>query len=672
MVEIRRRRNLATVPQPATVRIPAATGIGEGLGRAGAAVQRIGEEAALRDAALDAERELAQSSEDWTRELLAMQEAAPLGADGFEQQVLDAFDEDAAARIERVPEVSRRWLEGQLNRERQQIQNKALVFEATSRLEKRKRDLSDTINLNANAVRTDGTKYEDALAAVRRAIDNAEIRSDLKADVLREAENGIAAAFIRGLNEKDPKTARQLLENGSLDEILTAETKNILVNDNEVELRRLDAERSAAITAARFEIRDTIDLLKKGFNPGAERLIQMESVARADPALADDLAQAQQLFNFQRVARTWTPADLQNWINREAAALSGKKGVKPIEAARLEMGESLLASMAETLRADPLTWAARVGVREIAPLNLTDADAAMSIARRKADAQEVAGYYGVKPRYFTDDEAAQLSSLVDGLNVDGKMQLALVLSEGFGDASRDVFAEFAGGGASTFAHAGGLVAVGALPAARDTFAGMAARTDGMKGPPAAERQMRENEIAGAFAHDPGTALAHADAAEAIYIARAARRGLGEGAEAYDDDLWNRAQQEAAGAVFAEGRQFGGITDYNDWPVVVPRNIEIDDFGDTIGKIRDQDLTGAQHTGGQAVTAAEIEAGWLVTVGHGLYRIALTDPLLGDPVYVPDEGGTEPYILDLLSLLPELQQRPPVPVDRTTPAAGTAR
>ncbi len=674
MVQIPRRNDMARPPSPINIRIAPATGIGEGLGQFGDAVGRLAEDAQARDAQVAANRELSALRSDWADRIGEMEEAAPAGADGFQDTVLDAFDEESPRVLDRVAPAVRPWLEEKISAERLALQERAGRFEATARLEKRRMDLRDTIGLNANSVRTDPTRFEDALLQAREAVAAAGLRPDVEREVLTQSDNTIAAAYIRGLNETDPALAKQILEGGDLDKLLTPELKNTLVNDNQVELRRMDAERKARVAAARWQVRDIIDLLKRGYNPGRERLVELEGVARSDPQLADDLAAAAQLYDFQRVARGWTPTQLQDWINENQSAAHKAEGVTSAQADMLDMADSLLTSMAEGLRKDPLSWAARAGVHGISPLELVGDGAAESMAQRRTDAEEIAAYYGISPQYMTDDEAAQAASVIATLDVDGKMQLAASLAAGFGERSNEVFGQFAEAGSDVFAHAGGLVMLGAIPAARDVFVGVQARRDGIKPPAATDRISADLQFEGAFALAPQVQAAHGKAAEAIYIARAQRRGVNiEDATTFDAALWERASQEAAGAVYVKGGRYGGIETYNGWPVVVPSSIRADQFEEVIDRLTDEDLAGAKHTAGDAFTADELEDAFLVSAGDGLYRIALTDPADGDPIYVPDSGGTAPFVLDLVGMLDDLAgrgRRETAPV--RNPAAGTAR
>lgn len=654
-----------TLPSVPSVRIPVADGIAQGLGAIGGALTEIGVDALRRSAAAEAQKALAEVRDDWSQRQLELEEAAPLGAEGHANTVEKTFDEDAAARIEAAHPLARDWLSVRVADERSRILDRANRFETGQRLEKRKQDTLDAIELNANAVRSDPARFDDALTSAREAIENSGLTEASRAALSENAEMRVTAALVQSLNETDPLQAKALLEGGELDAFLTPEAKHALTNDNQVELRRRDAAAKALVVQAKAEIREVVDLLEAGFDPGRDRLQRLAGVARADEGLADDLGDAVELYEFQRVARELTPSDLQGWINKERGRLNAKSGVKQVEAARITMAENLLSTMNTGIRTDPLSWAARAGTHQVAPLTLVGEEADASIGQRKQDAFAVAAYYGIQPRYLTDEEAQQLSEVAEGKDLDTKLALVVAVSNGFGPATApQVFREIAAKGAPTLAHAGGLALTGDAAAARDGLAGLQLLADKSGAPPPAGTPAYDFEaLAGtAFALQPSTGGRVREFARGIYAARAARRGLA--ADVLDKDLWERSVQEAAGAVYLEnGARMGGIVDFNGRRVVVPRDIAADQFTDVVNMLSDEDLAGAAHGDGTPLTAADLHDGffsnpdvWLVSAGHGRYRVAVTDPALGDPEWIGVEGGTVPYVLDLRILLPALRAR----------------
>lgn len=655
------RSSLPSVP---SVRIPVADGIARGIEEIGTAISNVALESMRRDAKAEAHKILAGVRDDWSRRQLEMEQEAPLGAEGHVAAVEQAFDQDTAGRLETAPALARDWLTERINIERSRIVDRANVFEVTQRIEKRKQDTLDAIELSANAVRTDPAQFDGALLEAREVVDNAELSAETRAALRENADLRIAAARIQSLNETDPLEAKRILESDELDALLTPEAKHVLVNDNQVELRRREAARRALVAQAKGEIREVVDLLKSGFDPGPERLQRLTDAARGDEDLQDDLADAIELYEFQRGARNLTPTDLQSWINQERTRLNAKSGVEGIEAAKLQLAESLLSKMRTEFIRDPLSWAARVGTHQVAPLTLTGDGAEETMQQRKKDALAIAAYYGRPPRYLTDEEATQLAGIAEGKDLDAKLALVYSVSNGFGpNAAPQVFEEIHGKGAPTLAHAGGLALVGDQKAARDGLAGEQLLADkAVELPPASLQRETFQDMAGtAFALNPGARGRVEAFARDIYAFRAASRGLGN--DKWDEDLWERSVQLAAGAVYQDGQRFGGIVEYNGRQVVAPREIAADQFGDVINALRDEDLAGAAHGDGTPIRAEELHDGffgdpeyWLVSIKHGKYRIAVTDPALGRPDYAGIDGGTEPYVLDLLELLPRIRAR----------------
>ena len=147
-------------------------------------------------------------------------------------------------------------------------------------------------------------------------------------------------------------------------------------------------------------------------------------------------------------------------------------------------------------------------------------------------------------------------------------------------------------------------------------------------------------------------------------------------------VFQRALQEASGAIFDKGVQYGGIVDVTRSTgflssqtarTIIPPTIRADRFGELIEAIRDQDLApqdmdksrpGARpyfsappvRAGGQPYSAADIKAARPVAVAGG-YRFAAGDPASDDPQWIRGADG-RPFVLALDSMRRVLEPRVP--------------
>ena len=664
--------------------------IEQGFGQLGRSVEGLGQALQRQQEKSDAvaaAKTVAETRAFWQRQLIERAEQAPEDITGFHDQVLEAFDGDVAARLETAPATAADFLEIQMAQLREDIGTKAATIESRGRVERRNRDLAAIVSLNANAVRTDETQLGDALSEALGAVAALDLPEAQNAAAVAEVRRSLTKGLVQGLNERDPERARALLEAGTFDGDLAEGDKNTLVNDNQVELRRREverrqraaqaqAERRALQTELRQEVRGALGIMGEGFNPGGQVLADLERRAeRLQDAQALAMLQDAKALNvFRTEASQLTPPDLQGFVNREATRLAEKPAAKPsapgvtaFELERLKLAEELLGTMNRELGKDPLSFASRVGVVRLEPLQLFDPPAEdggapdfpaarASIVKRISDALVVAGHYGVEPRFLTDEEAGQMASAFADNSVDGQMALLAAISQGFGTHTPDVLAEFRAE-KPTIAHVGGLLTINGRPeTARDALTGIKALEAGNAVlPPATEIAEWGDDVLGtAFGSVPATRSAVLDTAKAIYHTRAVRRGQAA-PEDVDEALFKRALQEAAGAVFTpRDVQFGGIATWRGNEVVVPPEIAADDFADVIRRLEDQDLELAsdgggapRHEDGTPFTAEELhDDAYLVSIGHGRYLVSMTDPVDGPPAWVMGTGPNSHYVLDL--------------------------
>lgn len=435
---------------------------------------------------------------------------------------------------------------------------------------------------------------------------------------------------------------RPAWENGEID--LSEGQLTSLENRIDADIRAARVEANAGNRALTNKVKSINSLVEKGFDikPEDWNIVQAEVTANGDPALAETLENAKALSLFQNQIVQLDPASLQTVVNKQRDQIAAEEGVGSLEQIRrLEVSEKLLVEMKRELGRDPISWGVRVGLIDNEPIVLEGDQAADSMDRRRAQGHALAERYGIEPKFLTDEELSGLTGALPNMTVDQKLSIASTISIGFQDDANKILTRIADDN-SSFAHVGGLVhggSQGNVDVSKNILEGNLARVD-----------QKNNilpgkiDLDGGFADVAGASLGAAtkmrvnviDAAKDIYTAKGLRIGLT--ADEFDNDLWERSLNEAAGAVFVDGTQYGGFGDYNGAKIVLPRGMTQDDFDQRIGSVTDDKIKSGvfgdipRHADGTIATTDEIQDGFLISVGDGLYGLALnadgTDILIG--------------------------------------------
>lgn len=380
----------------------------------------------------------------------------------------------------------------------------------------------------------------------------------------------------------------------------------------------------AAIEAAAAEV---------GGEDGAE-LVQRAREARA-------------LAEFSAEFRTYSPAQMEDAIAAERERLAA--GATGFDAARIQAAERIFAEARVQSQRDPLAWAQRAGTARVPGLDLSTADSfSESLAARRSTAEAAAGRYGAPVRYFTRAEAAQIGEAVAGGQIDRvEMAGAIIASLGPREGAR-ALGEIADEDWE-LGHVGGLMSVGARAAARDLAEGARLRREAADQggrapsylPQASVREPEQRRVFGEVAlHLPGEVQRFAQAADVIYEARARRNGWGDAINAGE---YRRALHEAAGAVYEDGRQYGGFGEIRGRTAIAPNWLRVDRFDDAARDI----LSGAMGEApvlyaadGSRVDPSRAQRFHLRSAGSERYRV-----YVNDSEFALTEDG-QPYELDL--------------------------
>lgn len=319
-----------------------------------------------------------------------------------------------------------------------------------------------------------------------------------------------------------------------------------------------------------------------------------------------------------------------------------------------EFGERVLAERRRQLANDPLSYAEAQRDIEPTPL-LTEAEdpAGMAaIMRTRLDqAATVSELHGVPERYLKAGEAKALADAVKA-NPEQGAQIAGAIVSGAGGRAVNVLAEF-GADAPIIAEAGSILAAGGSAAAAEDVVRGYGKDAKVKMKPATEKQIYDREAGEALAMQSRDATRIARAASAITRARLTSDAIEPDSEEADD-IYIQALNEAAGAIYQDGVQFGGFSDYSTGffssvRVLAPNAVRADRFDDVIGSVRNEDLAVKPVDG-----VARLK-GLVPLAMRGGYAFHDGDP--DNPRYVQGDNGSL-FILDIDALEPVLSRRMP--------------
>lgn len=326
---------------------------------------------------------------------------------------------------------------------------------------------------------------------------------------------------------------------------------------------------------------------------------------------------------------------------------------KPGYADELEIYEAARKRAQDVLKerqTDPLGQAARGGAIEIQPIDATSADElSRTLTLRKTQRDQVAGLYQQQVPVFRPGEKEALSAAI--LRKPEMLPaFAMSVQEAFGNEAPRVLSEISEDG-PIIAHAAGLsLASGDTSIANDvadTLANKREKVYTAKMPAQGDMSNFANgEIAGAMYADPRTQSALVQTASILFEQMANQHGFDatdlktEGSVARA--AFSRAIDRAAGARTIGDKTFGGLAEVNGARIIVPSDMEKDQPARLLAGITPaqmEKLPPVDSSNEFKIPIEKIRQAKLVSVGDGLYRVALNDPLSDDPKYLRAAGGT---------------------------------
>lgn len=494
--------------------------------------------------------------------------------------------------------------------------------------------------------------YDDA---VRRGIMSADDAASAK---ITASRNAALRFYERQAEGKTPQQIRELkaamqadFADGGIEGLDGAGWQTLSNRLDQMERGAASEEKTAgAALAQRGE--DMATRILQGFDVDQATIGQFLLDANTAPGGQAIAQEALAKIDVARAMRDMSLPEARAELERRRKAL----GDNPTDAEirTFQFGERMLADRKQKLATDPLTYAEQQRDIEATPM-LTEADSPEAMAgvmqTRIGQADTVSELHGVAPRYLKAGEAKAIAAAVKA-NPEQGAAIAAAIVKGAGPRAAAVLAEF-GTDAPVIAEAGTILAAGGSGAAAADVVRGYSKDAKTKMKPAAEKQLYDREIEDALSAQPRDAQRIGRAASAITRARLTEDAI-EPDSSEADAVYVQALNEAAGAVYQDGVQYGGFTDYSTGffssvRVLAPNIIRADRFDDVIASVKNEDLAIKPVDG-----VARLR-GLVPVAVRGGYAFHDGDP--DNPRYVQGEDGAL-FILDIEALAPVLARRMP--------------
>lgn len=481
-------------------------------------------------------------------------------------------------------------------------------------------------DIGANRARTlpDAAAYQDESKLADAYIDGLNLDEDTRSKLRRATHQKYAISFLNGVTDRDPSTARAMMDAGAFSDVLEPQQLEQLRSGADVEIRRNAAEARTRATAVRQDVNESTDLVIKAVKDGAlvndadlAVLEQRATEAGVPPAKIYEIQDARALNTVKREFQAASPAVIADAL-RETTAAIAKAGanVDPRLVQRRNHLETVLGQRRSEIENDQLGFAAKNGIVG-QPIDWS-APAADAVAERIKAVDVAAKTAGVQPQYFTKDEVGQLSGQI-GAGKQGAMA-ALDAARAFGGARAVAAAKQLAPNDPVFAH---------LVTLDRGVAGIAlSGREHLKAFPDANKPKASDDnyydLKDAFARQDqqvNAALESLDPQKRSAVWLTAREILAgyvaQGFGPLSPEMRMRAINGALGANGPDGKRRGGLALWGDRMFLRPSTMDSNEF------TRRVQWTVAHGQGGGPVNAdgspARLAAAYPVFVGPNTYR-----------------------------------------------------
>jgi hypothetical protein len=418
-----------------------------------------------------------------------------------------------------------------------------------------------------------------------------------KAEFLKRVKADIGAGPIGALyDEAGTPTKKNRITRG-----IDVSRMGALVNEIEADLRSIGAQAKSLRAELKSDINETLKIFSLGQVPSESVISELMGRARnLGLPINDDVmrrANYLSLLRQQSIAfNKMSPIQLGDYVREAQTRIQGGSTIE--QAMLTDVAQKTLSHKMTMLEKDPVGYMNQTGFAQVKTLNFAAApvDLIKQIGERVTQSKSFAASMNSSPKYFSQDEAAALTTFLQTATPDQQITLLGVINQGFGKNSLNAMNEISKF-APEFAHAGGLVLSGASKlTVYDALNGMRQSQAGNKpfqgtGDAAIKKNIITDQLGGAYAFVPKTRSAIIETADNIYTQRA----IVAGKSTFDEDMYKQAFQEASGMTIAKnGKAYGGIIEYRGTRIPIPNNIAQDSFKDIIDRATYDDFAAVSN------------------------------------------------------------------------------
>lgn len=380
------------------------------------------------------------------------------------------------------------------------------------------------------------------------------------------------------------------------------------------------------------------------------------AMALGDQETFDRVNRIEEVSVYQRGLQQLSLPEARQAVADLEASVNNSGDTAPNEAAKIKVGRATVSRMTAELKRDPLSFANAAGVTQVEIVDFSQGNMD-ALGRRREQALEVAEHYGIPPKFFTAEERDRFSQSLKNANAEDGYAAMRSLVDAFGVNAPQAASEL-GDDVPVHAHLAALSSMGAQydATARAGFRGLKAVESKAVELPSRRQTLEVLNDVMSGAVDPSLSKVYGrihEAARAIYANKVLEMGLGDFQEREAKDAFELSVRQAAGE-WGDGK--GGIASHNGRKLLLPQNLDEDEFGDVLSSLDSADLASVSLTGSvpkhvargnkmRDATAEDIRDGYLVTIGHGRYRVSVTDPQVAVR-FLLDPSNGEPWIMDL--------------------------
>lgn len=568
--------------------------VGEGLRRLDAGLERRDEvKGALWAAQASSEADLAQSEY-----LIAKQNEAPPGADGFADQFLKDYDAYAEKALQNAPnQYARTRLQAHLAQSRELYARQALVFQAQESARYQGEQIDTGVQASSKLVTAQPELAERELGKWMLTIDQLEVPPAARAALREQARKNIAWYATVGEIDQNPAAWANGAPEGA------GATWNLLDADEQAKALRyaegkLAEIRQESAVSIRYDIQNAEAMARAGVAPvGPPRSRAEFGVAFPDPQVAD--------FEYARyTAARQTGEAVAAMTSKPTSELLEILQQRPdpndpqfaVTAEAVGIQARAAAGIVEARAKDPAAYAIQTGDFGLQPIDPNDPEALAEELKRRA-----AALPGMLEKYGTgsvlaSNEAEALAGSLAILPADRKVeQLEAIRTSVADDLVYGTVMNAIRKDSPVTALVGNIAAVGSRENAR-----MIARGEDLLNPKDGRgsfpmptesflRQQWVSVVGDAYRGYPEAEATAYQAYKAYYAAEAARRGLNDPASGVDSEVAEMAATAATGGVMRWRTDWFG----NDTPsasIVLPYGMDESTFVDRVSaewlRIRD--------------------------------------------------------------------------------------